>query len=281
VKIIDGLYVGGGLTIFSVAEGGTTVTVNTTVQTQFSLKLKPDVGGLVGIFAQPADWISFGLCYRTEREFKLTFNANVSALGIQTPIELQALDFFTPQQVSGGCAIDLGQYAILALDLTYLNYSAFREPFIVDSSTTLPVQLNVHSNFHDTVIPRIGVEITPTEWLTLRGGYFFRMSPVGSQRTTTFNLVDSDEHVLSIGVGFEYKGDATPAPAADPHVSDKPAPAPQASFLANGAVGIDLFFQIHILQGTSVTKSATNDPIGGYNAGGEIYNMGFNIYGRF
>ena len=271
VKVFDWLYIGGGLTIFAVADGATNITLSSSaVQTEFVLKLKPDIGGLVGVFVQPVDWLSFGLCYRTEREFKLTFNANVSALGIQTPLLIQALDYFTPHQVSVGSAIDLGEYAILALDITYLNYSAFREPFVVASSTTLPVPLNAEASFHDTVIPRIGVEVTPVPWLALRGGYFFRMSPVGSQRNTMFNLVDSDEHVLSLGVGLEYKGPTDP-----PKEGEKPA------FMSNGAIGVDLFFQIHILQGTSVSKSQPGDPIGHYSGGGEIFNMGLSVYGRF
>jgi long-chain fatty acid transport protein len=288
VKIVDGLYIGGGASIFATAEGGTVANIGPPFQATFTLNLKPDAGGLAGIFFQPADWLSFGICYRTERSFKLKFNAQVEVLGLQSPVLLQALDFFTPHQVSFGGAIDLGTSMLLALDLTYLNYSAFREPFIVAQSSVLPTQPNVHASYHDTVLPRIGWEYTPLSWLAFRAGYFYRMSPVGSQRNTTFNLVDSDEHVLSIGVGFEYQA----SPAAPPEKSDaKDAAKPDAKagtsqkaetpLFANGAVGIDLFFQAHILSGTSVRKSDPNDPVGGWDASGVILNMGLGIHGRF
>jgi long-subunit fatty acid transport protein len=277
VKIIDGLSVVGGVDIFATADGSANANIGPPLETTFQFKLKPELGGLLGVYFAPVDWLSFGICYRTERSFKLKFSEVVSALGITNPVNIQSIDFFTPHQVEFGAAIDLPHGMILCFDFTYFNYSAFREPFIVTTST-IPTPPRVHSNFHDTVVPRIGFEFTPLDWLALRAGYYYRMSPVGSQANQTFNLVDSDEHVLTMGVGFEYQRHAPP-PAAD---KSPPPPTPgDANAFGESAVGLDLFFQAHILSGTSVKKSDPNDPIGGYNAGGAIFNMGFGIYGRF
>ncbi len=281
VKIVDGLYVGGGASVFAVADGGTTADVGPPIQTQFNLELKPQAGGIFGVFFQPLDWLSFGLTYRTERSFKLRFNVVPSILNVSAPITIQSIDFFTPHQVSFGTAIDIGDSALLVLDVTYLNYSAFREPFLVTTSPSIPTPQRVHGDFQDTFIPRVGIELAATDWLFLRGGYFFRMSPVNPEPNQFYNLVDSDEHVFTIGVGFEYSRESPDAtkPAAD--AEKKPAKKTDKSLIDRASFGADLFFQWHFIPGYSVRKTDPADPIGGYDAGGNIFNMGFAFTGRF
>jgi long-subunit fatty acid transport protein len=275
VKILDepALYVGGGASIFAAADGSTQADIGPPIQTTFNLKLKPSAGGIAGVYFAPAKWMSFGLTYRSERSFKLDFDVQPTFLSsIQTPIRIQALSYFTPHQVSFGSSFDVGEYALVALDFTYLNWGSFREPFIVTSSPAIPVPARAKGNFHDTVIPRLGLEVYPLQWLTLRGGYFYRMSPVGSQDKKTFNLVDSDEHVFSLGVGFEY----SPGPA------DKtPKEGAPKTTLETATFGLDLFFQAHFLSGNSSSKADPADPIGGWDAGGQIYHFGLAFTGRF
>lgn len=272
VKIVDGLYVGGGATIFASANGATVSDVGPPIRTSFNLELKPEVGGIFGLFFQPAKWLSLGLTYRTERSFKLKFQVVPQILNITTPLLIQSIDYFTPHQVSLGAAIDVGDHALLVLDLTYLNYRAYREPFLVTTSPALPVPRHEEGNFHDTVIPRVGFEYAALDWLFLRAGYYYRMSPAGDQSKKTYNLVDSDEHVFTLGVGVEYsRGPVDPTSKKEKSWG----------ILDTGTIGADLFFQWHFLPGVSVRKADPADPIGGYEASGSIFNLGFAITGRF
>ncbi len=280
VKIIDGLYVGAGATIFAVAKGGVNADVGPPLQTQFNLALKPEIGGIFGAYYQPVPWISFGITFRTENDFKLTFNTVPTFLGIQTPILIQALDYYTPNQVSFGTAIDLGDSALIVLDFTYLAYHTYREPFLVATSPSLPVPANEEGNFNDSYIPRIGFELAATDWLFLRAGYFFRVSPVGNQANKTFNLVDCSESVVTLGVGVEYSREVKDA-TADQAKSEKKDDKSSLGVFEHATIGAELFFQWHYLIGEKVTKTDPNDPIGAYAAGGNIFNMGVALTGRF
>ena len=290
VKIVDGLSVGGAATIFATSKGGANSNVGPPFQASFALDLKPSVGGIFGIFFQPMKELSFGLTYRTERSFKLTFEVDTTVIGLLTPITLQAIDFFTPHQVSFGTAIDLMDgRALLALDFTYLAYHTFRDTFLVATSPTLPTPTKEDGNFNDEYIPRVGFEFAATDWLCLRAGYYYRSSPVGQQRNKPFSLVDSDEHVFTVGVGFEYSRE--PVDAKDPPSKDAPKDEKDSKktetktttwgVFEHATVGLDVFFQYHWLPGVSVRKSDPNDPIGGYDASGSIFNMGIALTGRF
>jgi long-chain fatty acid transport protein len=288
VKIIDGLSVGGAATIFATSKGGSIANVGPPLDASFSLDLKPSIGGIFGIFFQPMKELSFGLTYRTERSFKLTFEVDTTVIGLITPITLQAIDFYTPHQASLGTAIDLlDGRALLALDFTYLAYHAFRDTFLVATSPTLPTLTKQNGNFNDEYIPRVGLEFAATDWLCLRAGYYYRSSPVGQQRNKTFNIVDSDEHVFTVGVGFEYSREPVDASAPkDAPKDEKDEKKPETKTTSWGvfdhaSVGLDVFFQYHFLPGISVRKSDPNDPIGGYDASGSIFNMGIALTGRF
>lgn len=62
---------------------------------------------------------------------------------------------------------------------------------------------DVSPGFADTVAAHFGAEYEIGDRFAVRGGYFFRPTPVPRQTGDT-NLLDGDTHGLSVGVGFNF-----------------------------------------------------------------------------
>ena len=114
----------------------------------------------------------------------------------------------------GGSISVLKDRLLIAVDFAYEGWST--TPQLVPVITiNLPQTLQdlafnkvvlspaVAMNFRDTVVSRLGVEWRQGERLKLRGGYFFRPTPVPPQ-TGRSNFLDADAHVLSLGAGWSF-----------------------------------------------------------------------------
>jgi len=267
VKLTDWLSFGAGASIFVDAVGGTTLLP----EIEFELKLKPDAGAVVGFLVAPADWISFGVTYRSEISFKLDFPA--AALGVPL-LELETITFFTPHQVQAGVAINLTPSLLVSVDVAWVNWSAFEDPFLVVSGG---VVLRERQDFDDVISPKVGVELAATDWLFLRAGYWYRNSPVPDQDDLG-NLVDSPKHVFTVGVGLSF---GQPAEQISDEAQEGGEDAETIEeALVDASVDLDFFFQYHLHESRDQTKPAT-DPIGSWEAGGGIVNFGASLTFRF
>lgn len=224
-----------------------------------------DLAPNVGLFYWPLDWLSFGVAYRGELSLGAKVNVVIDLTGngqAAFPLDLEAISFFQPQEIQGGFAVDPVDWLTVSFDLTWKNWSAFKDPFL----TVGTVIGQVDPKFKDTISPKLGLELDVTDALALRLGYFFEPSPIPPQRGPT-NMVDLDKHVLSFGVGYTHSAER-PKPAAGG------APAATEPYRP---LSVDVFFQWHHLVGERVTKSDPANSGGAgaqYEASGEIFNVG-------
>lgn len=265
------LSIGVGATILADLNGKFTFDLSSAPNSSVStnLKLKWDAAPNFGIFYWPLDWLSMGLAYRGELALKANLKVQIDLTGSGSndfPLDLEAVTLFQPQQIAGGFAIDPASWLTLSFDLTWANWSAFKDPFI----TIRPIVAQTDPHFKDTITPRMGVEVEPTKGLAFRAGYYYQPTPIPQQRGAT-NLIDLDKHVLSFGVGWTYW---TPRDRVrregeklDIITEDK------------NPFSVDLFFQWHHLVGESVQKDdpATSAVGASYRASGEIFNFGLQI----
>ena len=178
---------------------------------------------------------------------------------------------FLPQQaVAGASWRPLPGLTVLA-DLTWVNWSTYVNPSAhldVGLDLRIPPEVTglmvpslppptevLPANFHDTFVPRVGVEYTRgvgRHSVSARVGYRYEASPVPEQRGGT-NFLDSNRHAVSIGAGIVVRG-------------------------LEPVLGGGLVFDIHgegqFLESRAMHKDDPADPVGDYTIAGEVWTAG-------
>ena len=222
------------------------------------------IAGMASIMFRPFDFLSFGLKFIDEILVKISFVDNVIFFGT-TPVKLSGyvMDHYRPQMLTGGIGYMYKNLIRANLDIVFSRYSRFRAPVFVtelegaeEVGEILGLESSNKPNFNDTVSPRIGVEVTPIDYLSVRVGYAYVPTPVPPQRGES-NYMDSDKSIISFGLGFHFT---------DPlGLLEKP-------------VSINSFFQAHILDRGTTEKEI---PAVNHVWDGEVYTMGIEILYRF
>lgn len=161
------------------------------------------------------------------------------------PIALPELRFagvaqYDPLTVAAEAAWRPRSAWIVAAQLAWEHWSAFPPP------TENPVvggRERPGPGFHDTVIPRLGVEWRARRGsadVAARGGYFFAMTPA-PEMTGEQALLDNHRHVVSVGGGLAFPRSAVP-------------------------LHLDAWFQLHVLQPRTHRR-----PEGPLETSGRIY----------
>ncbi len=156
---------------------------------------------------------------------------------------------FSPEQVTGGVALQLLENLVLACDLTWKKYSDFT--FFWDLPPEPP--------FHDVWVPRVGLMYTFDPGLqgrylkkchavSLLAGYYREPSPV-QDMNGRMNILDADQNVVSGGIVIAYDADWVQE------------------------VKLETFFQAHLLEKNIVTND--RDPLyGPIEVGGQVWALG-------
>jgi long-chain fatty acid transport protein len=234
--------------------------------------------------------LTFGAVYRGQYSVSLDLDATlggqiVAGGGLNDPNALRVPANYTLR--SSSTAIFLPQQAVLGVswrpvpsltlvaDLTWVNWSAYVNPaasldarldIVVPPSLAGQVRINppapgatvVPAGFHDTLVPRFGVEWRRDlglHTLAVRGGYRYDASPVPREQGPT-NFMDSDRHVVSMGLGFMLRG-------LQPTIG--------------GGLTFDAHADLQLLPQRTFTKTDPNDPIGDYVVGGRVFNFGLTV----
>ena len=204
--------------------------------------------------------LSLGLSYRGEMKSFHGKGPLTQGFGFETeegafvPIfvipEVQVINLvsFNPRQLTVGAAWKSRGIFTLSGDVTWKDWSDF-EYFMEQKPSP---------GFSDTFVPRAGAEyILRPEFLSagtgaintlsVRAGYYWEPSPVGDM-SGAFNILDSDQHVLSAGFGVDFN-----------------------------AWGVDHmlegFFQVHLLAQRKIRND--EDPLfGQIEIDGEVYSIG-------
>lgn len=169
-------------------------------------------GGLTaGLLVRPSDAWRIGLSYRSDLSIDYALDVKINLTGIGAlAVDIAGTALYTPEQVTLGVAHLAGDFTLTA-DLVWSRWSLAPDPsprfdVTLDGAAiglgeivadTDPIDLAAE----DTLEPRIGIEWAAQPNLDLRIGYGLRPTPLPSQTGFT-NYVDSDAHVIGLGVGY-------------------------------------------------------------------------------
>ena len=247
----------------------------------------------VGLQLQPVPWFNFGFVYRGEFALDNGLQAVVGTpdgsgedptvirfgtIMINGFLDLltQSVNAYVPHQFVWGASVEPADWIRISVDVTWLLWSGYISPLglsqiqlVIDVPPELedtimvpdsfPTQLQQPASFSDRVVPRIGVEMTPYRDADLafdvRVGYFYENSPVPAQ-TGFANLVDTDRHAWSLGVGLDLTGLRPLLP---------------------GALSFDAHFMYAWLPPRATIKTSLIDPVGDYVAEGHIFSGGATV----
>ncbi len=252
----------------------------------------------IGIRLHPSERLRFAAVYRGEFQLKLDIEARLDVraypFGVPAPgdedrvlsvpfltyITTSSVNAFLPQQAVFGASYDVTDHVRADFDITWINWSAYKSPVTAVTALTkfdappgfppsllpekpAPTEI-LPPNFHDTVVPRFGVEGRiplssardgSGHELALRSGYFYERSPIPAQTGGT-NFVDTDRHAFSGGLGVKLRDLASTIP---------------------GDVRFDIHAMFSYLPERSVAKSSPASLIGDYRAGGTIWSTGVTL----
>ncbi len=233
--ISNKLSIGGGLGYLTATSGVVTLTgrVGFPDANDSELVLDMDVDittrayPIAGVGYQATPWLRLGAAYRGEVQPVTDLSINIEGdigAAMREPIVADAsvnlrsisLSHFQPAEISLGAEAWLRKTLVVVADLSLHRWSRFSNPAAKLESALELGQFNefltppeaaslAPANFHDILIPRVGVE-----WKTLerrqvtlhsRAGYAYEPSPAPEQVGVT-NFVDNDKHTASMGLGL-------------------------------------------------------------------------------
>lgn len=289
VEIFTWWNVGAGASFLGDNFGGVDFEIRETSPSKGSLE--SSIGSLFAPFAgmwfSPTEWLDLGISYREKIQVFLDLPNTVNVPNIyafegsgipvltESQLILLATSFshFSPRQFQVGTAWRPHPGVLISLDATFYQWSEFRNPtprsiilltgglgdlFPVGPSDPIP-----DPAFKDVLVPAVGTEVRTVDTehfrLDLRGGYFYRRSPVPDQEGLA-NFVDSNTHVISAGLGLTGSNITGVFPR---------------------PVSLDMYFQSHLLEPRSVKKALPNDPTGDYEITGYVLMGGANFVFRF
>ncbi len=167
------------------------------------------VGWTLGGVWEPADGTRVGLSFRSALFHKLEGDAYFE--GAPGPLANAAAfrntnaraKLTTPEILSLGVAQRVGQRWTMLADLSWTNWSRFRELRVDFESGRAPVVSE--QNWRDTWALALGAEYQATDALRLRGGVAYDQSPA-RDTTRTPRIPDTDRYWLSVGASYRVLG---------------------------------------------------------------------------
>jgi len=293
-ELAPGLTIGGGLAYLSSTQGAVALRglVGFPQPEQSDLQLDIDVDlrtiryPHLGIAWSPTDWLDLGVSFRGSFKLQVDLDFRIDGdVGLPDAepvvddgflaLSTASQDLFQPAQVTAGFAARITPRTTAAFDLAYHRWSTFENPaahITIDLDVgqfndfvNLPPELPLPApHFHDTIVPRLGVE--HLAWtradgalLQVRGGYVYEPTPTPEQIGAT-NFIDNDRHTFSAGAGLEL-----------PHLGA----------LVPRPFGLDAFFALTLLDARDHGKLSPVDPVGDYHADGHVVSAGLTSRWRF
>jgi long-chain fatty acid transport protein len=242
--------------------------------------LAPTLSPFVGLHLRPplgAGQLKLGLAFRGSSRLAFDLPVRVSEGDLlDLDIRVSQTVLWTPHQLAFGLAYTADDPAFtLAVDLTYALWSEAPDPsprlsvdiggrliesFGLDNALDLSVNAApLDLSFADTLTARIGAEYSPTGWLTLRGGYFYRPTPAPAQTGSTAYL-DNDAHVLSLGLGVSFRNPLRER---------------------ESVVDLDWSLQATLLPRRTVYRTAPDNPGGDLSHAGQVWHTSLGVVHRF
>jgi long-chain fatty acid transport protein len=228
VRLSERWSVGAGLLALAALKGRIEIRADaagrfaTTSEQQLIAAYSPIVGGRW----QLRDDLTLGLSARlaARSSFDIVLQPDFgSALPLSLPeLRIAGTAQYDPLTASFEAAWRPRSRLLLTGQIAWEHWSAFPHP-AENVVERMPDRAPV--GFHDTVVPRVGVEwshLLGRFALSLRGGYFFALSPASGDASAQ-GFLDNHRHAFSAGIGFDDPTTRFP-------------------------LHVDLWFQAHILQ---------------------------------
>lgn len=217
VDVGRGLRVGAGVSALAAIAGTVIVATDASgsVGTKVDDQLVASYAPLAGVTYDLFENYRVGVTFRGRLEARFAVRIEVYDLGSLTvpPFNIAGLAQFDPWQVQAEVARVRGPWKA-AVGVTFKRWSGYPgapEPTVLcppekpDCAALRPEA----PDFHDTVVPRVGVERTLVDregWgAVARAGYFLEPTPAPEQKGTA-RLFDNTRHALTLGGGFELRG---------------------------------------------------------------------------
>jgi len=106
---------------------------------------------------------------------------------MEIPISVDWRDFYDPEEMTGSVAFQPLRELLVAFEGTYAKWSDYNVPY----SETPP-----GDPMQDIFVPRVGVEVAPTDFWRFQLGYYYQPSAVRNNQPFT-RFLDTDKHVFS------------------------------------------------------------------------------------
>jgi long-chain fatty acid transport protein len=153
------------------------------------------LGVTLGAKVTPIKMLTIGLAYETKSFFQ--------DFAYNTPGGVDKLTFNQPGVLTGGVAVRPLEMLLVAADVAWIDWptsnGANLPGYSQNSSGAMPWNMNWSSQ----VVFKIGVEVTPLDWLAVRAGFNYGKMPLDASRAfenIAFPAV-AETH-LTLGAGF-------------------------------------------------------------------------------
>jgi long-chain fatty acid transport protein len=268
-RLTDQLSAGVGLQVLADLAGPAAFSVDLVnrrvTQTNLQVDLTPSAALTAGLMLGPFAGFRFGVAYRGALSLKYNIPATLSleSLG-DLALRIHGTAAWTPDQLSLGASYELKSPRLrFAFDLVWARWDAAPDPATklkVDASGEVIDRLGLGQALDfqtselplgavSTWTPRLGVEWTLSDHWALRGGYFYRPTPLPRQNGFT-NYLDNDAHGFSAGFGWTH---------------------PDYLELHRNPVTLELSFLTLWLPNRAVLKSLSTDPVGDLQSSGAVF----------
>ena len=284
IRLGDRWYLGAGYEALAAVVGQITIAQDSTGRTgaRSDDQVIAAYAPIASLAFDITDKLRIGLTYRGELIGRFVIKIRAQDLGINLPdFNVAGVAQYDPAQLAaeirwssigkGGAmpiASDGWRATLGAVARRWSRYPGQVEQTVLENKEFAPPPTDAR----DTVSPRVGIEkalpLTKLAGLRLRAGYMFEPTPlpkqtksvpIDSKHTSTTNLLDSDRHVFTAGVGIVL-GDDLP-------------------------LQLDAFAQLHVLTSREHVKDADVSPDApGYpsvKSSGTIWVVGMTMGVRF
>jgi len=153
------------------------------------------IGATIGAKITPVKILTIGLAYETQSFFQ--------DFAYNTPAGVDKLTFNQPGVLTGGVAVRPLEMLLVAADVAWIDWptsnGANLPAYSQKSSGAIPWNMSWSSQ----VVFKIGVEVTPIEWLALRAGFNYGKNPLDASRAfenVCFPAL-AESHI-TLGAGF-------------------------------------------------------------------------------
>jgi long-chain fatty acid transport protein len=268
-RIADGFSLGVGLQVLADLAGRADFAVDLVnrrlTRRNLLVDLDPSASLTAGLLLGPFAGFRFGVSYRGSLalSYRLPATLDLESLG-NLLLDIHGITAWTPNQVTFGLSYELPSKRLrFAFDLTFAQWSNAPDPSThldVDARGDVIDRLGLGQALDftspelplgavNTLTPRVGVEWSFAESWVLRGGYFFRPTPIPRQNGFT-NYIDNDAHGFSAGIGWTH---------------------PDFLEIHRNPVTLELSVLSLYLPNRTARKTLRNDPVGDLESRGAIF----------